>query len=97
MRIYRDLNELAEFSNSVVTIGTFDGVHLGHQKILKKVQNEAADINGESILFTFYPHPRMVVFLLSECFQKRLEKSLRRPKRSDLQAFDFYQKLNLSD
>jgi len=62
VRIYKDLNELAEFSNSVVTIGTFDGVHLGHQKILKMVQNEASDIKGESILFTFYPHPRMVVF-----------------------------------
>jgi len=62
VRIYKDLSELAEFSNSVVTIGTFDGVHLGHQKILKMVQNEASDIKGESILFTFYPHPRMVVF-----------------------------------
>ena len=62
MRIFRDLNELAEFKNSVVTIGTFDGVHIGHQKILKKLNNEASSINGESILFTFYPHPRMVVF-----------------------------------
>ena len=57
MRIFRDLNDLAEFKNSVVTIGTFDGVHLGHQKILNKLQNEANDINGESLLFTFYPHP----------------------------------------
>ena len=62
MRIFRDLNELAEFKNSVVTIGTFDGVHIGHQKILKKLNNEASSVNGESILFTFYPHPRMVVF-----------------------------------
>ena len=62
MRIFRDLNELAEFNNSVVTIGTFDGVHLGHQKILNKLKNEADEINGESLLFTFYPHPRMVVF-----------------------------------
>tara|TARA_B100000674_G_scaffold312950_1_gene260190 strand:+ start:678 stop:1619 length:942 start_codon:yes stop_codon:yes gene_type:complete len=62
VRIFRDLNELAEFKNSVVTIGTFDGVHIGHQKILKKLNNEASSVNGESILFTFYPHPRMVVF-----------------------------------
>ena len=62
MRIFRDLNDLAEFKNSVVTIGTFDGVHIGHQKILKKLNNEASSVNGESILFTFYPHPRMVVF-----------------------------------
>lgn len=45
-----------------MTIGTFDGVHLGHQKILQKVQTEAGNIQGESILFTFFPHPRMVVF-----------------------------------
>ena len=62
MRIFRDFTEKTEFNNSVVTIGTFDGVHLGHQKILKMLQNEASSINGESILFTFYPHPRMVVF-----------------------------------
>ena len=62
MRIFRDLNDLAEFKNSVVTIGTFDGVHLGHQKILNKLKNEANDIHGESLLFTFYPHPRMVIF-----------------------------------
>ena len=62
MRIFRDLIDLAEFKNSVVTIGTFDGVHLGHQKILNKLKNEANDINGESLLFTFYPHPRMVIF-----------------------------------
>ena len=62
MRIFRDLNDLAEFKNSVVTIGTFDGVHMGHQKILKMLENEASSVDGESILFTFYPHPRMVVF-----------------------------------
>ena len=62
MRIFRNLNELAEFNNSVVTIGTFDGVHLGHQKIIKKLQDEATSINGESLLFTFFPHPRMVIF-----------------------------------
>ena len=62
MRIFRDLIDLAEFKNSVVTIGTFDGVHLGHQKILNKLKNEANDINGESLLFNFYPHPRMVIF-----------------------------------
>lgn len=62
MRIFRDLNDLADFKNSVVTIGTFDGVHMGHQKILKMLENEASSVDGESILFTFYPHPRMVVF-----------------------------------
>lgn len=48
--------------NAVVTIGTFDGVHLGHQEILKTLNAEAEKCEGESVLLTFYPHPRMVLF-----------------------------------
>ena len=44
----------------MVTIGTFDGVHLGHQKVISKLKNFASDHGGESVIFTFYPHPRMV-------------------------------------
>lgn len=62
MRIYKGIEDLGAFENSVVTIGTFDGVHMGHQKILSRLNNLAKEIAGESILFTFYPHPRMVVF-----------------------------------
>ena len=62
VRIYKGIDELGEFKNSVVTIGTFDGVHKGHQKILSRLNKLAVEISGESILFTFYPHPRMVVF-----------------------------------
>ncbi|MDA9986999.1 bifunctional riboflavin kinase/FAD synthetase [Crocinitomicaceae bacterium] len=62
MRIYKGIDELGGFKNSVVTIGTFDGVHKGHQKILSRLNKLADEISGESILFTFYPHPRMVVF-----------------------------------
>lgn len=62
MRIYKGIDELGEFKNSVVTIGTFDGVHKGHQKILSRLNKLADEVSGESILFTFYPHPRMVVF-----------------------------------
>ena len=62
MRIFNDLNTVAEISNPVVTIGTFDGVHLGHQKILQTLLNEAHDIDGESVLLTFYPHPRMILY-----------------------------------
>ena len=46
----------------MLTTGTFDGVHLGHQKILKRLVQCANEINGESVLFTFYPHPRMVLY-----------------------------------
>ncbi len=45
----------------MVTIGTFDGVHLGHQKIIKKLVEEAREIGGESVILTFFPHPRMIL------------------------------------
>ena len=47
-------------NNPVVTIGTFDGVHLGHQKVISKLKNFAKEHEGESVIFTFYPHPRLV-------------------------------------
>ncbi len=47
--------------NPVVTIGTFDGVHLGHRKVIEQLNEIAKATNGESVLFTFYPHPRLVV------------------------------------
>jgi riboflavin kinase/FMN adenylyltransferase len=62
LRIFSDLNALSEIPNPVVTIGTFDGVHLGHQKILRTLFDEAERVSGESVLFTFYPHPRMILF-----------------------------------
>jgi len=46
----------------VLTIGTFDGVHIGHQKIISRINKSAKEIGGESVLFTFYPHPRTVIF-----------------------------------
>jgi riboflavin kinase/FMN adenylyltransferase len=62
VRIYKGIDELGDFKNSVVTIGTFDGAHKGHQKILSRLNDRAKETDGESILFTFYPHPRMIVF-----------------------------------
>jgi riboflavin kinase/FMN adenylyltransferase len=62
MRIFSDFNQLSAIPNPVLTIGTFDGVHLGHQKIIKQLNQEAEKIGGESVLFTFYPHPRMVLY-----------------------------------
>ncbi|TNF49358.1 MAG: bifunctional riboflavin kinase/FAD synthetase [Bacteroidetes bacterium] len=62
MKVFRDLDQLAEISNPVVTIGTFDGVHKGHQMIIDRLNEEAKKIGGESVLFTFYPHPRMILF-----------------------------------
>jgi len=62
VKVIRDLDQLAEINNPVVTIGTFDGVHKGHQMIIDRLNEEAMKIGGESVLFTFYPHPRMILF-----------------------------------
>ena len=62
MKVFHSLDSIDQINNPVLTIGTFDGVHLGHQKILKKLVEQAKNINGESVLLTFYPHPRMVLY-----------------------------------
>lgn len=61
MKIHSDLSKLPEFKNAVLTIGSFDGVHAGHQQIIAQVNQIAQEIQGESILITFHPHPRLVV------------------------------------
>lgn len=61
MKIYKGIEDFSPVNNSVATIGTFDGVHLGHQKIFQQMDVEARKINGETIVFTFYPHPRLVI------------------------------------
>ncbi len=60
MKVHRDLNNF-NAHNPVLTIGTFDGVHLGHRKIISRLHDLAASIDGESVIFTFDPHPRKVV------------------------------------
>lgn len=62
LRIFKDFDALEEIRNPVLTIGTFDGVHIGHQKIIEQLNSEAQKIGGESVLFTFYPHPKQVLF-----------------------------------
>ena len=59
MKLYSGLKEF-NVVNPVVTIGTFDGVHLGHQKVILRLNEIAKKHNGESVIFTFYPHPRLV-------------------------------------
>lgn len=62
MDVYKGFENIQKITNPVLTIGTFDGVHLGHQKIIEQLNKEAKEIGGESVLFTFYPHPRMVLY-----------------------------------
>lgn len=61
MQIHRDIDNLPAFRNAVITIGTFDGVHMGHRQIIEKLRSEAQKNDGESVIITFYPHPRKVV------------------------------------
>lgn len=62
MRLYNNISEIVDLKNTILTIGTFDGVHLGHQKIIKKLVELKKKYGGETLLFTFDPHPRKILF-----------------------------------
>ncbi len=62
MKIYQNIQDFEAVSYPIVTIGTFDGVHLGHQTIFAKMKEEAAKTGGETIVITFFPHPRLVLY-----------------------------------
>lgn len=61
VKVYSSIDEFPGLANAVVTIGTFDGVHAGHQLIIRKLNSLAAETKGETVVLTFFPHPRMVL------------------------------------
>lgn len=61
MQVHSSVENLPVFTRSVITIGTFDGVHTGHQKIIQALVDEAQKVNGESVIITFHPHPRKII------------------------------------
>jgi riboflavin kinase/FMN adenylyltransferase len=61
LKIFHSIKSFSAGSQTVVTIGTFDGVHLGHRKILEQITKSAQELNCESLVLTFFPHPRMVL------------------------------------
>jgi len=79
MNIYHGIEDFSPVRNAVVTSGTFDGVHLGHQQILRRLEQLAEKIEGETVLITFWPHPRLVLFpdqkdlLLLNTFEEKAE------------------------
>ena len=84
LKVYHNLSEYSPHSKAIVTVGTFDGVHIGHQKLLSTINELAIQEGGESVLLTFSPHPRLVLFpeddslrLLNDLNEKikRLEKT----------------------
>ncbi|MBK8704823.1 MAG: bifunctional riboflavin kinase/FAD synthetase [Saprospiraceae bacterium] len=62
MKVHWDLDHLPVFKNAVITIGSFDGVHRGHQRIIEKIRQLAQGNEGESVVITFHPHPRQIVY-----------------------------------
>lgn len=62
MNIHHGINEFTPLKKAVVTTGTFDGVHIGHQKILNRLKEIAQTIGGETVIITFFPHPRLVLY-----------------------------------
>jgi riboflavin kinase/FMN adenylyltransferase len=80
MRVLHGIPEGTTFKDPVLTLGTFDGVHIGHQAIIANLVAEAGAMGKESVLFTFHPHPRMVIYpdshsvRLIDSVEEKLEK-----------------------
>jgi riboflavin kinase / FMN adenylyltransferase len=77
MVVHTDIENLSFFKNVVITIGTFDGVHTGHLQIIHQLAKEATNINGESVIITFHPHPRMVIDAASQAPLRRNYEELK--------------------
>ncbi len=94
MKVFNGLEEIYQIQNPVLTIGTFDGVHVGHQKIIQNIVQKARELNGETVLFTFHPHPRTVLFpehhnlKLIQTQDEKLAK-LKRQKIENIIVFPF--------
>ena len=61
MKVHYSIDTYKNIKNPVITVGTFDGVHIGHQTIIKRINKIAENCQGESVLLTFDPHPRKVI------------------------------------
>ena len=61
MKIFNHISDCKNLKNPVLTLGMYDGVHLGHQKIIQKLNEIASEVDGESVLLTFEPHPRITL------------------------------------
>ena len=61
MKVHYSFESYINIKKPVVTVGTFDGVHIGHQTIIERLKTIAKKIDGETVLLTFYPHPRKVI------------------------------------
>lgn len=69
MKLYRSLSDFVKRENAIVSQGTFDGVHIGHQEIIKRMLDVKNRTGGETVLLSFFPHPRMVLYPDNEDFK----------------------------
>jgi riboflavin kinase / FMN adenylyltransferase len=61
MKVHYDLTALPQLNNAILTMGAFDGVHKGHQQIIQRMAHLAKEVQGETVILTFHPHPRKVI------------------------------------
>ena len=61
MQVHYNIEQLPVFKKAIITIGTFDGVHKGHQKIIDAMKKESKKNNGDTVIITFHPHPRKII------------------------------------
>lgn len=66
MKLFHSINDFQSTKKTILTLGTFDGVHIGHKKILERITQNTENGKYESLVLTFFPHPRMVLQEKSE-------------------------------
>jgi riboflavin kinase/FMN adenylyltransferase len=87
MLVFRGTDNLPEWKSPVVAVGSFDGVHLGHVRILRFLREQAERVGGTSVVLTFDPHPRTVLHPACDFFTiNTLEKNLQLIERQDIDA-----------
>ncbi len=89
MKVYRSIEEFPSDIKAVLTLGTFDGVHKGHQYVLDRLNKIAKKKGGESVLLTFYPHPRHVLFPDDQQLKllNTIDEKIEALKKTNLQHF----------
>ena len=89
MKVYHSIEEFPSEINTIITIGTFDGVHKGHKQVIKKLNNIAKKQGFESVVLTLYPHPRHVLYPDDQQLKllNTIDEKIEELKKSGLQHF----------
>ena len=89
MKVYHSIEDFPSEINTIITIGTFDGVHKGHKQVIKKLNNIAKKQGFESVVLTFYPHPRHVLYPDDQQLKllNTIDEKTEELKKSGLQHF----------